>query len=126
MPKLLVVEDNEMSRTMLTRRLARLGYEIVTASDGNQALAAARREQPDVILMDLSLPVVHGWDTTRALKADPHTAHIPVIALTAHAMAEDRQRAIDAGCDEYETKPINMPVLVLKITELLQPVPAER
>jgi two-component system, cell cycle response regulator DivK len=120
MPKILVVEDSERSRTMLRRRLARIGYEVLMASDGVQALDAARRERPDLILMDLSLPVPHGWDTTRMLKADPLTVRVPVIALAAHAMADDRQRAMDAGCDEFETKPVDLPALVRKITRLLE------
>jgi CheY-like chemotaxis protein len=119
MPKLLLVEDNEMNRHMLLRRLTRLGYECVTAADGVQALAAARRERPDAILMDLSLPVMDGWDAARALRADGATAGIPIIALTAHAMADDRQRALKAGCDDFATKPIDFPVLATKIAELI-------
>ena len=122
MAKLLLVEDNEMNRNMLLRRLARLGYDVVTASDGAEALSAAGRDRPDVILMDLSLPVMDGWETTRALRADDKTARIPIIALTAHAMSDDRKRAIDAGCDDFATKPIDFPALADKIAGLIAPV----
>ena len=117
MVKVLVVEDNEMNRTMLRRRLERRGYDVVEAADGREAIAAARQLQPDVILMDLSLPVVDGWTASRQIKGDPATASIPIIALTAHAMVEDRQRALDAGCDGYETKPVDMPRLLGLIEE---------
>ena len=119
MPKILIVEDNEMNRTMLVRRLGRLGFDVIVAGDGRAAIAAAQRLQPNVILMDLSLPVVDGWTATRELKADAATAHIPIIALTAHAMLEDRQRAFDAGCDAYETKPIDLPRLLASIKSLV-------
>lgn len=119
MPKLLLVEDNEMNRDMLSRRLIRRGYEIVMAVDGAQAVAAAADELPDLILMDMSLPVVDGWEATRRIKALEPTRHIPIIALTAHVMAGDRERAIEAGCDEYDTKPIELPRLLEKISTLL-------
>ena len=119
MPKILLVEDNEMNRDMLTRRLGRKGYEVVTAVDGQQALDMARAETPDLILMDLSLPVLDGWEATRRLKAADETRAIPVLALTAHAMAEERAAALDAGCDEYDTKPVDLPRLLGKIEALL-------
>lgn len=119
MSKVLIVEDNEMNRSMLTRRLVRLGFEVTGAADGVEAVAAAHQAAPDVILMDLNLPVVDGWTATRELKADPATVAIPVIALTAHAMAEDRQRALDAGCDDYATKPIDLPRLLTQIEALV-------
>jgi two-component system, cell cycle response regulator DivK len=117
--KILLVEDNEMNRDMLSRRLARSGHEVVVAKDGAQALDAARAERPDLILMDMSLPVVDGWEATRRLKAGAETRSIPVIALTAHAMAGDRERALDAGCDEYDTKPIELPRLLEKIERVM-------
>ena len=107
MSKILLVEDNEMNRDMLGRRLQRRGYEVVFANDGQQALDRARSEAPDLILMDLSLPVMDGWEATRQIKADPNTAGIPVIALTAHAMEQDEKKALEAGCDEFETKPVD-------------------
>jgi CheY-like chemotaxis protein len=113
--KILLVEDNEMNRDMLSRRLTRRGYEVLTADDGARGLAAAASEKPDLILMDMSLPVVDGWEATRRLKAAPDTASIPVIALTAHAMATDRDKAMEAGCDDYDTKPIELPRLLGKI-----------
>ena len=119
MPKILIVEDNEMNRTMLMRRLGRLGFDVIVAVDGRAAIASAQRLRPDVILMDLSLPVIDGWTATRQLKSDAATAHIPVIALTAHAMLEDRERAFAAGCDAYETKPIDLPRLLASITALV-------
>jgi CheY-like chemotaxis protein len=119
MPKLLLVEDNEMNRDMLSRSLTKKGYEIVIAEDGAQGVALARSERPDLILMDMSLPVMHGWDATRELKADPVTRSIPVIALTAHAMSGDREKALEAGCDEFDTKPVEMPRLLEKIGKLL-------
>lgn len=119
MARILLVEDNEMNRDMLTRRLERRGHEVVVAVDGGQGLALAASGRPDVILMDMSLPVIDGWDATRKLKADPLTSHIPVIALTAHAMAGDRERAADAGCDDYDTKPIELPRLLSKLEALL-------
>ncbi len=119
MPKILLVEDNEVNRDMLSRRLAKRGYELSIAIDGAEAVAMAKSESPDLILMDMSLPVMHGWDATRALKGDPDTSSIPVIALTAHAMAGDRERAIKVGCDDYETKPIDFPRLLEKMGNLL-------
>jgi len=121
MPKVLLVEDNEMNRDMLSRRLQRKGFEVVMALDGAEGVAMAQSENPDLILMDMSLPVLSGWDATRSLKSDPSTRAIPVIALTAHAMESDRQKAKEAGCDDYDTKPINLPVLLKKIEDLLQP-----
>ena len=106
MPKILIVEDNEMNRDMLSRRLARRGYEIVIAVDGQQVVDMAASEKPDLILMDMSLPVLDGWEATRRIKADETLKSIPVIALTAHAMAGDREQALAAGCDDYDTKPI--------------------
>jgi two-component system, cell cycle response regulator DivK len=126
MRKILIVEDNEMNREMLTRRLERRGYEIVIAVDGATGLDVAREIKPDLILMDMSLPVVDGWEATRILKADHHLKEIPVIALTAHAMANDREKAIEAGCDDYDTKPIDLPRLLTKIEALLQFVPERR
>jgi len=119
MPKILLVEDNEMNRDMLSRRLARRGYEVVIAVDGSEGVAAAAREAPDLILMDMSLPVVDGWEATRQIRADPATAAIPVVALTAHAMAGDRDRAIEAGCNDYDTKPVELERLLEKISRLL-------
>jgi two-component system, cell cycle response regulator DivK len=119
MAKILLVEDNEMNRDMLSRRLLRKGFEVVMAVDGGQAVTMAQSENPDLILMDMSLPVIDGWEATRRVKAAEATAHIPVIALTAHAMSGDREKAIDAGCDDYDTKPIEMPRLLEKIDALL-------
>ena len=119
MPRLLLVEDNEMNRDMLSRRLVRQGYEVLLAVDGGEGVALAQAAAPDLILMDMSLPVLDGWEATRRLKAAPETARIPIIALTAHAMAGDRQRALDAGCDDYDTKPIELPRLLEKIESLL-------
>jgi len=120
MAKILIVEDNEMNRDMLSRRLVRRGYEIVVAIDGEQGITAATSECPDLILMDMSLPVVDGWEATRRLKAEPQTRGIPIIGLTAHAMAGDRDRVINAGCDDYDTKPVELPRLLQKIQVLLQ------
>lgn len=119
MPKILLVEDNEMNRDMLSRRLKRKGYEVVIAVDGEKGVAMAQSEKPDLILMDLSLPGINGWDATRRLKAASETRSIPVIALTAHAMAGDRQKALEAGCDDYDSKPIEFPRLLDKIQKLL-------
>ena len=119
MSLILLVEDNEMNRDMLSRRLMRKGYDVVMAVDGAQGVALAAEKQPDLILMDMSLPVLDGWEATRLLKADDATAHIPVIALTAHAMSEDRDRALAAGCDDYDTKPVELPRLLEKIEALL-------
>ncbi len=119
MAKILLVEENEMNRDMLSRRLTRKGYEVAIAVDGEQGVAMARSEAPDLILMDMSLPVLDGWEATRQLKAAPETQAIPVIALTAHAMAGDREKAVEAGCDDYDIKPIEMPRLLEKIQRLL-------
>lgn len=119
MPKVLLVEDNEMNRDMLSRRLMRHGFEVSVALDGQQGVEMASREAPDIILMDMSLPVLDGWEATRRLKASQDTQNIPLIALTAHAMAGDRDRAMQAGCDDYDTKPIEFPRLMEKIDRLL-------
>lgn len=119
MAKLLLVEDNEMNRDMLSRRLLRKGFEICIAEDGQKGIDMASSEKPDLILMDMSLPVVNGWDATRQIKAQPELSHIPVIALTAHAMAGDREEALSAGCDDYDTKPVELPRLLEKIERLL-------
>ena len=119
MSKILLVEDNEMNRDMLTRRLERKGYEVVIAVDGQAGIDMASSTTPDIILMDLSLPVIDGWEATRKIKADPATQSIPVIALTAHAMAGDEQKALQAGCDDYDTKPIDLKRLLGKIENLL-------
>ena len=116
--KILLVEDNDLNRDMLSRRLIRRGYEMVLAIDGQEALDIASRVVPDLILLDMSLPIVDGWEVTRQLKAAPATASIPIIALTAHAMSGDRERALAAGCDDYETKPIDFPRLLEKIETL--------
>lgn len=113
--KILLVEDNEMNLDMLTRRLVRRGHDVVTAMDGGAAVESALREQPDVVLMDMGLPVLDGWEAARRIKSDERTAAIPVIALTAHAMAEDRERALAAGCDEFDTKPVDLERLTGKI-----------
>ncbi|MFZ5493259.1 MAG: response regulator [Pseudomonadota bacterium] len=119
MPRILLVEDNEMNRDMLSRRLLRKGFEVVLAEDGALGVARAASEAPELILMDMSLPVIDGWEATRRIKADPTTATIPVIALTAHAMAEDRDKALAAGCDDYDTKPIDLDRLLTKINAWL-------
>jgi CheY-like chemotaxis protein len=119
MPRILLVEDNEMNRDMLSRRLARKNYEVLVAVDGEEGVAMAGSEAPDLILMDMSLPVVDGWEATRRLKASPETEAIPIIALTAHAMAGDREKAIEAGCDDYDTKPIELPRLLAKMEALM-------
>jgi CheY-like chemotaxis protein len=119
MPRILLVEDNEMNRDMLARRLARRGYEVAAAIDGEQGVAMARSDAPALILMDMSLPGLDGWEATRQLKAAPDTRGIPVIALTAHAMAGDREKALAAGCDDFDTKPIDFGRLVGKIEALL-------
>jgi CheY-like chemotaxis protein len=120
MPKILLVEDNEMNRDMLSRRLIRSGYEVVLALDGAQGVALASSEAPDVVLMDMSLPVLDGWEATRRLKSDPITRTLPVIALTAHAMAGDEEKARQAGCDDFDTKPVEYTRLLSKIEGLLQ------
>jgi CheY-like chemotaxis protein len=119
MPKILLIEDNEMNRDMLSRRLVKRGYEVAIAVDGEQGLAMARTESPALILMDMSLPGVDGWEATRRLKAMPETRSIPVIALTAHAMAGDREKATAAGCDDFDTKPVELTRLIEKIEALL-------
>ena len=119
MPKILLVEDNEMNRDMLSRRLIRRGYEVAIAIDGQQGLAMAQSETPDLILMDMSLPLIDGWEATRTLKGAVETKDIPVIALTAHAMSTDRDKAMEAGCDDYDTKPIELPRLLGKIEALI-------
>ena len=117
--KILYVEDNEDNVYMLKNRLTRAGFTVLVAVDGGQGVAMAAAEQPDLILMDMSLPVLDGWEATRRIKATPATAHIPVIALTAHAMAGDREQAIAAGCNDFDTKPVEMPRLLGKIRALL-------
>jgi two-component system, cell cycle response regulator DivK len=119
MAKILLVEDNEMNRDMLSRRLERRGYEVVIAVDGGEGVALARSAAPDLILMDMSLPVIDGWEATRQLKASPEMKGVPIIALTAHAMSGDREKALEAGCDDYDTKPIELPRLLTKIEALL-------
>ena len=119
MAKVLLVEDNEMNRDMLSRRLTRRGFDVVFALDGKQGVALARSEKPDIILMDMSLPVMDGWEATRCVKADGATRNVPVIGLTAHAMSGDREKAIEAGCDDYDTKPVEIDRLVAKIERLL-------
>ncbi len=125
MSKILLVEDNELNRDMLSRRLLRRGYDVVIAVDGEKGLELAESEVPDLIIMDMSLPILDGWEAARRLKAAPSTRHIPVIALTAHAMSSDRDKAIEAGCDDYDTKPVELPRLLEKIEALLS-VPASR
>jgi two-component system, cell cycle response regulator DivK len=122
--KILLVEDDEMNRDMLSRRLLKRDYEVVIAVDGEQGVAMARSESPDIILMDMSLPGIDGWTATRQVKADEATRAIPVIALTAHAMAGDREKALEAGCDEFDTKPVELQRLLGKIEGLLGPGPA--
>ena len=119
MPRILVVEDNEMNRDMLSRRLVRRKYEVLVAVDGGEGVVMARSEAPDLILMDMSLPVVDGWEATRQLKASPETKAIPIIALTAHAMSGDREKVMEAGCEDYDTKPIDLPRLLAKVESLL-------
>jgi two-component system cell cycle response regulator DivK len=119
MPKILLVEDNEMNRDMLSRRLERKGYKVVAAHDGEQGHLLAHSESPDIILMDISLPVMDGWELTRLLKANEATRHIPIIALTAHALVTDRTRAFEVGCDDYDTKPVEFARLSEKIENLL-------
>ncbi len=119
MAKILLVEDNEMNRDMLTRRLVRNGHIVVVAVDGEQGVAMASSEAPDIVLMDMSLPVLDGWSATRRLRAEPATRDIPVIALTAHAMSGDREKALEAGCNDYDTKPVDLPRLLGKIAALV-------
>lgn len=120
MPTILLVEDNELNRDVLSRRLVRNGYDVLIAEDGAKGLSAATDGKPDLILMDMSLPVMDGWEATRRLKAEPQTRAIPVIALTAHAMSSDREKAVAAGCDDYDTKPVELERLLAKIERLLQ------
>jgi len=119
MPRILLVEDNEMNRDMLSRRLSRKGFDVVIAEDGQKGVDMTQSENPDLVLMDMSLPVVDGWEATRRLKASEETKHIPIIALTAHAMSGDREKTLEAGCDDYDTKPIELPRLLGKINALL-------
>lgn len=119
MPKILLIEDNEMNLDMLLRRLERQGYDVLIAMDGAKGVEMAQDELPDLILMDMSLPVMDGWEATRRLKADSNTENIPIIALTAHAIAGDREKCLAAGCDEYESKPVKFPKLLAKIQDLL-------
>ena len=121
MPRILLVEDNDMNRDMLSRRLVRNGYEVFIAVDGLQGADMALSKRPDLILMDMSLPVIDGWEATRRIKANDATRHIPVIALTAHAMAGDREKAMEVGCDDYDTKPVEISRLLSKILALLEP-----
>jgi CheY-like chemotaxis protein len=121
MPKILLVEDNEMNRDMLSRRLTRNGFEVVIAVNGQEGVDLATSSKPDLILMDMSLPVLDGWEATRQVKANPATKAIPVIALTAHAMVQDKEKALAAGCDEFDTKPVELPRLLEKIKALLPP-----
>ncbi|MEM7585008.1 MAG: response regulator [Acidobacteriota bacterium] len=120
MPRILLVEDNELNLDMLSRRLKRRKFEVLIAEDGQQGIEVARAERPDLILMDMSLPVLDGWEATRRLKADPEMRDIPVIALTAHAMAEDREKALAAGCDDYDTKPVELRRLLRKMAALME------
>ena len=120
----LLVEDNDINRDMLTRRLTRAGLTVIGAADGQTALDMMRRDSPAVVLMDMTLPVLDGWGACEQAKADPDIAHIPIIALTAHAMAADRERAMSVGCSEYETKPIDFPALLAKIYQFLEATPS--
>ncbi len=117
--RILLAEDNEMNRDMLSRRLIRRGYTVLIAEDGQKAVEMAISETPDLILMDMSLPILDGWEATRRIKAEPETSEIPVIALTAHAMQGDREKALEAGCDDYDTKPVELPRLLEKMESLL-------
>jgi CheY-like chemotaxis protein len=119
MPKILLIEDNEMNRDMLSRRLQRKGYQVVLAVDGQSGVEMAQTQGPDLVLMDMSLPVLDGWEATRRLKLDAATRHIPVVALTAHAMSSDRAKALEAGCDDYDIKPVDLQRLLGKIEALL-------
>jgi len=117
--KLLLAEDNELNRDMLSRRLIRRGFTVLIAEDGQKAVEMAASEAPDLILMDMSLPIIDGWEATRRIKAEPATSGVPIIALTAHAMQGDREKALEAGCDDYDTKPIDLPRLLKKIESLV-------
>ena len=119
MPRILLIEDNEMNRDMLSRRLERKGYETIIAVDGQEGVEKAETEKPDLVLMDMSLPVLDGWEATRKLKSNSVTQNIPIIGLSAHAMSGDREKAIEAGCDDYDTKPVELPRLLEKIETLL-------
>jgi two-component system, cell cycle response regulator DivK len=123
MPKILLVEDNEMNRDMLTRRLEKRGFSVAIAVDGGEGVAKAKSEKPDLILLDMSLPVMDGWEAAKQIKADAGTAGIPIIALTAHAMASDREKCLAAGCNDFDTKPVELPRLLGKIDELLKQRP---
>jgi two-component system, cell cycle response regulator DivK len=120
MPKILLVEDNEMNRDMLSRRLQRKGYSVATAESGEKGLLLTRQEMPDLVLMDITLPEMDGWEVVRQLKADPSTRSIPVIALTARALASDREKAFEVGCDDYDTKPVDFARLIAKITAFIE------
>ncbi|ADU65914.1 response regulator [Desulfurispirillum indicum] len=120
MATILLIEDNELNCDMLTRRLTRKGYEVITAGDGAEGLRKATEHQPDLILMDMSLPVMDGWEATRRIRDNQRTTHIPVLALTAHALPEDRRRAFEVGCSDFETKPVHLPQLLEKIADLLE------
>lgn len=120
MAKILLVEDNEMNRDMLSRRLMKRGYEVVMAIDGQQGIDMAASEKPDLILLDMSLPVVDGWEAAQKIKANPASQNVPLVALTAHAMASDRERALSAGCDDFDTKPVELPRLLGKMEALLK------
>jgi CheY-like chemotaxis protein len=124
MARILLVEDNELNRDMLSRRLERRGYEVLIAVDGEEGLRLAASAKPDLVLMDMSLPVLDGWEATRRLKSDAATRHLPVLGLTAHAMPADRDKVLEAGCDEYDTKPVELPRLIAKIEALLAGVRA--
>ena len=124
MPKILIVEDNEMNSDMLSRRLERRGFTVVLAVDGGEGVAKARSEMPDLVLMDMSLPVMNGWEATQAIRADASMAHLPVIALTAHSMPGDREKAMEAGCNDYDTKPVDLPRLLSKMAALGVEAPA--
>ena len=119
MARILLVEDNELNRDMLSRRLLRSGHQVEMAVDGQEAIDMARASQPEIVLMDMSLPVIDGWEATRRLRASPDTAHLRIIALTSHAMAGDREKALAAGCDDYDTKPLDLPRLLAKIATQL-------
>ena len=123
MARILLVEDNDMNRDMLSRRLQRKGHEVLLAADGMQAILMAESEAPDLILLDMSLPVIDGWEAARRLKASPSTARVPIVALTAHAMAGDREKALAAGCDDYDTKPVDFLNLTAKIDKILSRLP---
>lgn len=120
MKKVLLIEDNELNRDMLSRRLRRHGYTVSMAVNGEEGIREAKSQKPDLILMDLSLPIIDGWEATKRLRADPLTQHIPIIALTAHSLEEDKEKALEAGCDDYDTKPVNLDRLLDKMAKTLQ------